>query len=203
MNLVALIKPCKKIDTEVKKLKKELFKKIGNQKYLNHFPHTTIFDLKVNKNFIKKKHKSDIKINNLNKNALRLIVKKRFYFANDPITKKCTYVIFVKKNNLLKKIQKKLLKKFKKIIIKKNKKFENINFNQNYINYGYPFVNKNWKPHLTIASVNKNYIKDDIFKKFLKNKQIIKENFKFIYFYNYFRGKHIFLWKSRIKNEKK
>ena len=97
MNLVALIKPCKKIDTEVKKLKKELFKKIGNQKYLNHFPHTTIFDLKV----------------------------------------------------------------------------------------------------------NKNYIKDDIFKKFLKNKQIIKENFKFIYFYNYFRGKHIFLWKSRIKNEKK
>ena len=203
MNLVALIKPCKKIDTEVKKLKKELFKKIGNQKYLNHFPHTTIFDLKVNKNLIKKKHKSDIKINNLNKNELRLIIKKRFYFVNDPITKKCTYVIFVKKNKLFKKIQKKLLKRFKKIIIKKNKKFKNINFNQNYINYGYPFVNKNWKPHLTIASVNKNYIKDDIFKKFLKNKQIIKENFKFISFYNYFGGKHIFLWKCSIKNEKK
>ena len=203
MNLVALIKPNKKLNIEVKKTKMAVFKKYGNQKYVNHLPHLTIFDLKINKKLINKNHKKDLAIQNLNKNNLRLILKKRFYFANDPITKKNTYVIFVKKNNLLKKIQKKLLKRFKKIILKKNKKFNNINLKKNYKNYGYPFVNSDWKPHLTIASIKKNYTSDIIFKNFIKKKNIIKENFKFIYFYKYFNGKHIFLWKSKIVNEKK
>ena len=203
MNLVALIKPNKKLNIEVKKAKIEVFKKYGNQKYVNHLPHLTIFDLKINKKLINKNHKKDLEIRNLNKNNLRLILKKRFYFANDPITKKNTYVIFVQKNNLLKKIQKKLLKRFKKIILKKNKKFNNTNLNKNYKNYGYPFVNSDWKPHLTIASIKKNYTSDIIFKNFIKKKNIIKENFKFIYFYKYFNGKHMFLWKSKIVNEKK
>ena len=203
MNLVALIKPNKKFYIEIKKTKMEVFKKYGNQKYVNHLPHLTIFDLKINKKLINKNHKKDLAIRNLNKNHLRLILKKRFYFANDPITKKNTYVIFVQKNNLLKKIQKKLLKRFKEIILKKNKKFNNINLNKNYKNYGYPFVNSDWKPHLTIASIKKNYTSDIIFKNFIKKKNIIKENFKFIYFYKYFNGKHMFLWKSKIVNEKK
>tara|TARA_Y100000590_G_scaffold439577_1_gene563781 strand:+ start:149 stop:760 length:612 start_codon:yes stop_codon:yes gene_type:complete len=203
MNLVALIKPNKKLNIEVKKTKIEVFKKYGNQKYVNHLPHLTIFDLKINKKLINKNHKKDLEIRNLNKNNLRLILKKRFYFANDPITKKNTYVIFVQKNNLLKRIQKKLLKRFKKIILKKNKKFNNTNLNKNYKNYGYPFVNSDWKPHLTIASIKKNYTSDIIFKNFIKKKNIIKENFKFIYFYKYFNGKHMFLWKSKIVNEKK
>jgi len=119
MNLVALIKPNKKIYKEVKKIKKEVFKKFGNQKYLDHFPHVTIFDLKVNKFSIPKKFKNAIKINHLNMKDLQLSFKKRYYFKTDPITQKCTFVIFIKKNQILKKIQLKLLEKFKDIKQKK------------------------------------------------------------------------------------
>ena len=201
MNLVALIKPNKKIYKEVKKIKKEVYKKFGYQKYLNHLPHVTIFDLKVNKFSIPKKFKNEIKIKNLNTRDLKLSVKKRHYFKTDPITKKCTFVIFVKKNQILKKIQQKLLKKFKPIKQKKNIKFKNVEFKKNNNKFGYPFVNTSWKPHLTIASVNKIYISDSLFKNFLKSKNHLNENFKYIYFYKYSNGKHFFLWKNKILND--
>jgi len=201
MNLVALIKPNKKIYKEVKKIKKEVFKKFGNQKYLDHFPHVTIFDLKVNKFSIPKKFKNAIKINHLNMKDLQLSFKKRYYFKTDPITQKCTFVIFIKKNQILKKIQLKLLEKFKDIKQKKNIRFKNDEFNKNNNKFGYPFVNKNWKPHLTIASMNKIYISDSLFKNFLKSKKHLQENFKYVYFYKYSNGRHFFLWKSKILND--
>ena len=67
--------------------------------------------------------------------------------------------------------------------------------------FGYPFVNKNWKPHLTIASMNKIYISDSLFKNFLKSKKHLQENFKYVYFYKYSNGRHFFLWKSKILND--
>lgn len=201
MNLVALIKPNKKIYKEVKKIKKEVYKKFGNQKYLDHLPHVTIFDLKVNKFSISKKLKNETKIKNLNTRDLKLSVKKRYYFKTDPITKKCTFAIFIKKNLILKKIQQKLLKKFKAIKQKKNIRFKNVEFRKNNNKFGYPFVNKSWKPHLTIASVNKIYISDSLFKNFLKSKNHLQENFKYIYFYKYSNERHFFLWKSKILND--
>ena len=58
MNLVALIKPQKKIK-RILILKKKIKRKFGNQTYLNHLVHLTIFDLKVKTsqfvNHIKKK----------------------------------------------------------------------------------------------------------------------------------------------------
>ena len=45
MNLVALIKPKKKFYNEVMSLKKLVGKKFGNQTYLKHLLHITIFDL--------------------------------------------------------------------------------------------------------------------------------------------------------------
>lgn len=201
MNLVALIKPTKKIYFEIKKIKKEVYKKFGNQKYLKHLPHVTIFDLKIKKSLLSKNFKKDIKIKNLNRKDLKLLYKKRHYFKIDPITKKCTFVIFIKKNKTLKKIQEKLLRRFKIIKQKKNIKFENKEFRINNNNFGYPFVSKNWKPHLTIASVNKVYISDTLFKNFLKSKKNLQENFRYIYFYEYSNGRHFFLWKSKILND--
>ena len=191
----------KKEIKEIKKIKKEVYKKFGKQKYLDHLPHLTIFDLKVNQFLISKKFKNEIKIENLNTRDLKLSLKKRYYFKTDPITKKCTFVIFVKKNEVLKKIQQNLLKKFKSIKQKRNIRFKNAEFNKNNNKFGYPFVNKSWKPHLTIASVNKNYISDSLFKNFLKSKKHLHENYKYIYFYKYSNRRHYFLWKSKILND--
>ena len=187
MNLVALIKPSRKIYDEVKNIKSKIFKKYGKQMYIDHLPHITIFDLKIK---------------NLKQKDLNLLVKKRHFFKSDPITKKCTYVIFIKKNLLLKKIQTKLLKKFSYIKKIKNIKFDNKEFAKNNKIFGYPFVNNSWKPHITIVSIDKKNMKDSLFKKFLSIRQNHRENFKFIYFYKYNDGKHIFLWKSKIINDK-
>ena len=122
MKLIALIKPKKKIYEEVIYFKRKIYQKYGNETYLKHPPHLTIFALNVKKKLINKINKKNIKINNFSKTDLKLELKKRFYFKNDPITKKTTFVIFIKKNLLLTKIQKKLLKSFKTITIIKKKK---------------------------------------------------------------------------------
>ena len=108
----------------------------------------------------------------------------------------------VKKNKTLQRIQDKLLLKFKKFKKLEKLKFKNKEFNRNYRIFGYPFVNKNWKPHLTIASVNNSLTSDNLFKKFLSSKKILKENFRFVYFYKYTKGRHIFLKKAKLVNEK-
>ena len=56
------------------------------------------------------------------KKDMILNVKKRFYFKNDPLTKKTTFAIFFKKNSTLDLIQKKLLINFKDTLILKKKK---------------------------------------------------------------------------------
>ena len=201
MKLVALIKPKGKVLNEVKYLKKKIFKEIGAQTYLDHPPHITIFSLDVSKKKINLNHKKNI---NLKKNKLKdlvLNIKKRYHFKNDPLTKKITYAIFFKKNSTLNFIQKKLLMNFKNILILRKKKLIKNNFDKNFDLYGYHFVNSSWKPHCTIASVNKVKSKIKVFFEFLKNKKIFSEKFRYIYFYEYINGKHKFLWRSEINHE--
>jgi len=202
MNLVALIKPKKKIKEEVLILKKKIKRKFGNQTYLNHLVHLTIFDLKVKTSQIVNSYKKEIRIKNLNEKDLKLTVKKRFFFKNDPITKKTTFIILIKKNKLLQNLQLNLLSKFQNIKINKKNKFKKKQFNKNSNIYGYPFVNESWKPHVTIVSINKKYTKDKILRNFLISKKKISENFKYIYFYKYEKNKHYYLWKSKIINDK-
>ena len=83
----------------------------------------------------------------------------------------------------------------------KKKRFVKNNFDKNFNLFGYHFVNSSWKPHCTIASVNKVNSKNKVFNKFLKNKKIFSEKIRFIYFYEYLRGKHKYLWKSEINYE--
>ena len=201
MKLVALIKPKGKVFKEIKYFKKKIFNEIGYQTYLDHLPHITVFALDVNKKKINLNHKKKIYLKKIKKKDLILNIKKRFYFKNDPLTKKVTYAIFFKKNSTLNLIQKKLLMNFQNILILKKKKFIKNKFDRNFNSYGYHFVNSSWKPHCTIASVNKAKSKNEVFEEFLKNKKIFSEKFKFIYFYEYIGGKHNFLWKSEIKYE--
>lgn len=201
MNLVALIKPKKKFYYEVKGLKKLVGKKFGNQTYLKHLPHITIFDLKISKSKLTFNHKNKIKIKKLKKSHLKLVLKKRNYFKSDPLTKKSTFVIFLKKTLILKAIQMKLLNRFKSIKLKKKFEFKDKNLKQNGLKYGYPFVKKSWKPHLTIVSIDKKYFADPIFKNFLSKKEKFYEYFEFIYFYEFYKNKHFFLWKSKVVND--
>ena len=64
MNLVALIKPSRKIYDEVRNIKFKVFKKYGKQMYVDHLPHITIFDLKIKKSLLTKKYYSELKIKN-------------------------------------------------------------------------------------------------------------------------------------------
>lgn len=202
MNLVALIKPQQKIKKEVLILKKKIKRKFGNQTYLNHLVHLTIFDLKVKTSQFVKPYKKEIRIKNLNEKNLKLIVKKRFFFKNDPITKKTTFIILIKKNKLLQNLQLNLLSRFQNIKINKKNKFKKKKFEKNNNDYGYPFVKESWKPHITIASISKEFINDKILRNFLISKKKFSENFKYIYFYKYEKNKHHYLWRSKIINDK-
>ena len=202
MKLVALIKPEKKFLKEIKYLKKIIFNKYGSQTYLDHPPHLTICVLNIKKNLLKQIKDSNLSIKKIKNIQFKLNLQKIHFFLNDPITKKTTFAIFIKKNKLLSNIQKKILQKFNKILIKDKKKLKNNIFNNNYKNYGYHFVNNQWKPHFTIVSIHKKKIKDEIFYNFLNNKKKVNENFKYIYFYEYKNSRHNFLWKSNITYEK-
>ena len=179
MNLVALIKPKKKLKEEVLILKKKIKRKFGNQTYLNHLVHLTIFDLKVKTSQVVKIYKKEKRIKNLNEKDLKLIVKKRFFFKNDPITKKTTFIILIKKNKLIQNLQLNLLSRFQNMKINKKNKFKKKQFDKNNNTYGYPFVNESWKPHVTIASINKEYTKNKILRNF--NSKKFSENFNYIY----------------------
>ena len=119
-----------------------------------------MFDLKVKASQVVKPYKKEIRIKNLNEKELKLIVKKRFFFENDPITKKTTFIILIKKNKLLQNLQLNLLSMFQNIKLNKKNKFNKKTFKKNNNIYGYPFVNESWRPHVTIASINKEFIND-------------------------------------------
>ena len=136
--------------------KKLIKKKYGNQIYLNHPPHLTLFTIKLKNKFLKKDFFKISKfINNLKKTIIK--IKRTNFFYNDPLTKGNTMLFTVKKNSVLKDNQIKLIKfiksEFGNFIIK-DKKFKGL-MQKNYTLYGYPFVGKNWKPHFTISSINK------------------------------------------------
>ena len=121
MKLVALIKPKRQVFNEIKYYKKKIFNEIGSQTYLDHLPHITIFSLNVDEKKINKNHKKSITLKKNYKKDMILNVKKRFYFKNDPLTKKTTFAIFFEKNSSLDLIQKKLLINFKNTLILKKK----------------------------------------------------------------------------------
>ena len=179
----------------VQNLKKIAKKKFGNQTYLDHLPHCSVYVFntkKKNLNEIKK-----IKYMPISKSKA-FTLEKTDIFYNDPITKKNTYFLKIKKNNFLKKLQKSVLKIFSKYSYKKKIRFGDKIMNKNYRSFGYPFINLNWKPHFTVASIS---LKKDQFKFIQDFKKISiskKLTLKNIYLYQIKRNKHKFICKIKI-----
>ena len=145
------ILPDLRLKKEIINYKKKVKSSYGNQIYLDHLPHCSIFVFNT-----KKKHL--IKINQEAKTDI---------YQKEPITKGNTYIFKIKKNDFLKKLQKKIVKKFFNFSVKSKNIFKNKQMFNNFNKYGYPFINSNWKPHFTISSIHKN-----------KNQKEFKENFK-------------------------
>ena len=196
--IAAFIELNKKIENKILKQKKIVKKKFGNQPYLNHPVHLTLFTLNIKKISELKK----IYLNNLKEKS------KSFYihlnnpgiFYNDPLTKGDTFFYHVKKNKKINELQVKHLKKINqnlKIIKKKTNLFESKELKANYKKFGFPFVGSIWIPHVTVASIKN--LNDKIFiKKFLSSKCKLKSQLKELKFYKIIKDRHEFLFS--VKN---
>ena len=91
------------------------------------------------------------------------------------------------------------LKKINKNInvLKKNFKiFKDKVLKKNYLKYGFPFTNKIWIPHTTVASIKGINENNKYIKKFLKQKIMMRCKFNKISFYKIEKNKHKFLFNS-------
>jgi hypothetical protein len=158
------ILPDLRLKKEIINFKKKVKSSYGNQIYLDHLPHCSIFVFNTKKKYLKKinqEAKTDIKLRG------NFQLDNTVIFQKDPITKGNTYIFKIKKNDFLKKLQKKIVKKFFNFPVKSKNIFKNKQMFNNFNKYGYPFINSNWKPHFTISSIHKN-----------KNQKEFKKNFK-------------------------
>ena len=198
--IAAFITFNKKIEQKVLSEKNKVKKKFGQQIYLDHPVHLTLFTVEIKKIKILKNLYKNLK-NNLKESKINIQINKSGAFTNDPLTNGHTLYYGIKNNKLLSKIQIKHLKFINKEIhvSKKNINiFKNKNLKINYKKYGFPFAGKIWMPHITIASI-KNIDKDHIFiKKFLRSKIKLKNIAKDIKFYRVSNNKHYFLFKTNL-----
>ena len=198
--IAAFITFNKKIEQKILSQKNRVKKKFGNQIYLDHPVHLTLFTLEIKKIKILKNLYKNLQ-RNLNENRIDIQINKSGVFINDPLTNGHTLFYGIKKNTLLSKVQLKHLKFInKKISVSKKKinTFKDRNLKANYKKYGFPFAGKIWIPHITVASI-KNIDKDHIFiKRFLKSKIKLKHNAKDIKFYRVSNNKHYFLFKTNL-----
>ncbi len=177
-------------------LKKKVKQQFGDQTYLAHLPHCTIYVLKTtDKNF-----KTIKKIKNIHLKYKKIFfIEKADVFNKDPITKKNTYIIKIKKNNFLKNLQNVILAKLSKYALKNNENYKNKVMKNNNRLYGYPFVKVNWKPHFTIASISINKDQFNFNKSFKKLHINKKQILNSVYIYQIKKDKHKFLCKINIK----
>jgi len=182
------ILPNKNLEQKIIKYKKEIKKNFGDQKYLSHLPHCTLCVVNTSKNSIKNIKKEKIFISKFKKEYR---IKNYDVFYDDPITKGNTVVFKIEKNKFLKELQLQILKNLQKHVLKIKKDFKNLKMKNNFKKFGYPFVNSNWKPHYTIASISKK-IKQKKFLKVFKNfrKRNINQKVKNIYFFQIKKNRH-------------
>tara|TARA_B100000787_G_scaffold11354_1_gene8462 strand:- start:2205 stop:2813 length:609 start_codon:yes stop_codon:yes gene_type:complete len=198
--IAAFIKFHKKIENKILLQKKKVKNLFGDQVYLNHPVHLTLFTLKIRKIselkiFYKKlESKKETK-------SLIISLSSADIFLDDPLTGGHTIFYKIKKNKVLNLIQIDHLKKInKKITVLKNDLhlFKNLTLRKNYKDYGFPFVGKIWLPHITIASIKNIKSQDKFIRDFLKTKINLKCVIDEIGFYKVIKDKHTFLFKTKI-----
>ncbi len=197
--IAAFITFDKSLEKKVLRQKFLVKRKFGNQIYLNHPVHLTLFTINIKKlSSLKKIYQ---KFNNkILKNTFTIQINKTGVFLNDPLTKGHTLYYGLKQNNLLMQAQMKHLKFINRhLSVEKNKKiFNSTKLENNYKKYGFPFAGKIWVPHITVASING--IKEDhvFIQKFLKSKINCKSVLKKIEFYKVNNDNHQFLFRTNI-----
>ena len=196
--IAAFIEFEKKITNKILNQKKIVKKKFGNQIYLNHPVHLTLFTLNIKRiNELKK-----IYINNKNKvsKPLQVSLIKPGIFYNDPLTGGHTFFHYIKKNKKISEIQLRHLKKInnKLFVYRKNKDlFKNKVLKKNYRKYGFPFAGNVWIPHITVASIKNIKNDNEYIKKFLSEQIKLKCSIKEIKFYKIAKDRHDFLFKVK------
>ena len=193
--IAAFVEFDKKITNKILTQKKIVKNKFGNQIYLKHPVHLTLFTLNIKKISELKK----IYLNDKEKESkpFAISITKPGIFYNDPLTDGDTYFYHIKKNKKISEIQLKHLIKINKYLNVFKKKISLLGNNileNNYKKYGFPFVGKIWVPHTTIASI-KNLNKTNKYKKqFLSKKLNLKCFVKEIKFYKIIKEKHEYLF---------
>ena len=185
----------KKITRKILNQKKIVKKKFGNQIYLNHPVHLTLFTLNI-KNIDKLK-KIYINKKKIQSKPFLINVTRPGIFYDDPLTGGHTIFYHIKKNDKLNKIQLRHLIKINKNlnIIKKNMNlFKNNILKNNYKKYGFPFIGKIWIPHITIASIKNVTNNNKYIKYFLSTKTNLKCFVTKIKFYKIEKDRHDFLF---------
>ena len=197
--IAAFIEFNNRINKKILTQKKIVSKRFGDQIYLNHPVHLTLFTLKIKKISGLKK----IYINNQKKidKSYTINISSPDIFLNDALTGGHTIFYKIKKTKKISEIQLTHLKKVNNNI----EVFKNdINqlkipiLKRNYIKYGFPFVGKVWIPHTTIASIKNIKPNHSFVNKFLRSKMNLKCLFNEIKFYKIIKDKHIFLFS--VKN---
>lgn len=187
--------PNNKLKKVINNLKREVKKNFGSQKYLNHLPHCTLCVLYVSNLFLQSMKKKSLKVQYLKE----FKIEKTDVFFNDPVTRGNTLIFKIKKNKFLNSMQLQILRLMKKYLIKKKINFINLKMKNNFKKYGYPFVNLNWLPHFTIASITKKKNQKIFINNFKNFKNYIpKQKVKYIYFYEIKKQQHKFLWKTKL-----
>ncbi len=197
--IAAFITFNKKIEKNILSKKTKVKVKFGDQIYLNHPVHLTLFTISIKSiNSLKKIYMN--LGNGFSKKKFKININKTGAFLNDPLTKGHTLYYGIKKNNLLTKLQMKHLKLInKKIYVSKNLNLKiNSKIKKNYKKYGFPFSGNIWIPHITIASIKDISEKNEFIKKFLKLKVNLSSEVDNIKFYRVNKDKHFFLFKTEL-----
>ena len=198
IKLGVFILPNKYLKLKIIRYKKLIKKNYGNKKYLSHPPHCTLCVLYVSKDLIKNIKKEKLVIG---KNRRQFKVKSYDIFYNDPITKGNTIIFKIEKNNFLKKLQLSILNNLQKYILKTRKNFKTSKMKENFRKYGYPFVNINWKPHYTVASLSKKIKEKNFLKLFTNHKKdkYVFQKVNKVYFYQIKKNQHKLICIKKIK----
>ena len=187
MKIGIFIKGNKELHNKINFWKDIIKDNFKDSDYVGHLTHSTILvaNIKNHKSLIK--DLENIKFKKINK----LYLRKTQIFWNDPITKKNTLVFLIKKNTKLIMLQNLLLKRVQKYLIKNNLaiNLKDKQFKENISKYGYPFVNKNWKPHFTVGSINAPKT-NNIYKKFNNEKINFEIDIKYIEIYKINKNSH-------------
>ena len=195
IKLGIFILPNSSIKKKILFFKNYVKKNFGVQTYLNHIPHCTMYVFETSKKNLKKIKKMN---RVLIKRKKTFEIDKTDIFFNDPITKKNTYIIKIKKNLFLNNLQKIILDLFSKFALKKKQRFNDKLMNKNYKLFGYPFIKKNWKPHFTIASISMKKNQKNFINKFKLINIKKKKSLKNIFLYQIKKDKHKFICKIKI-----